>query len=199
MKNYKGKALEKEPAPFEASIANIRKNLTEGKLSNGMKYGIINKELKGDKIQGTFRLRIGNENDLEGKESIGSMAASLLKAGTKTRTKEQIQDELDQMKSSVGTYVYGQNLIISIDTYKQYYPKVMAILQDMLSNATFPENELTKNISETNTWLEGQLKDPDAIANNELQRLASPYPKTSIFYVASLQEQIDKNKKVTKA
>ncbi|HEX7870124.1 MAG TPA: insulinase family protein, partial [Chryseobacterium sp.] len=62
-----------------------------------------------------------------------------------------------------------------------------------------PENELTKTITETNTWLEGQLKDPNAIANNELQRLAAPYPKTSIFYVASLQEQIDDNKKVTKS
>ncbi|MCU7618371.1 insulinase family protein [Chryseobacterium sp. PBS4-4] len=199
VKDYKGKALEKEPAPFEASIANVKKNLTEGKLFNGMKYGVINKELKGYKIQGTFRFRIGNEKDLESKESIGSMTASLLKAGTRTKTKEQIQDELDQMKSSVGAYVYGQNLIISIDTYKQHYPKVMAILQDMLTNATFPENELTKTITETNTWLEGQLKDPDAIANNELQRLAAPYPKTSIFYVASLQEQIDNNKKVTKA
>ncbi|CAD7808580.1 putative zinc protease [Chryseobacterium aquaeductus] len=199
VKNYKGKTLEKEPAPFEASIANVKKNLTEGKLSNGMKYGLIHKELKGDKVQGTFRFRIGNEKDLEGKQSIGSMAASLLKAGTKTKTKEHIQDELDQMKSSVGTYMYGQDLVVNIDTYKQYYPKVMAILQDMLSNATFPENELTKTITETNTWLEGQLKDPDAIANNELQRLAAPYLKTSIFYVSSLQEQIDNNKKVTKA
>ncbi|ASW75698.1 peptidase M16 [Chryseobacterium piperi] len=199
VKDYKGRALEKEPAPFEASIANIKKNLTEGKLSNGMKYGLINKELKGDKIQGTFRLRIGNEKDLQGKEAVAGMAASLLKSGTKTRKKEQIQDDLDQMKSSVYAYVYEQNLIIGINTYKQYYPKVMAIVQDMLSNATFPENELTKTITETNTQLEGQLKDPRAIANNELQRMASPYPKTSIFYIAPLQEQIDKNKKVTRA
>jgi len=199
VKDYKGKAIEKEPAAFEASIANVKKNLTEGKLSNGMKYGLINKELKGDKIQGTFRFRIGNEKDLEGKDAIASVTASLLKSGTKTKTKEQIQDDLDQMKSSVSTYVYGQNLIISLNTYKQYYPKVMAIVQDILTNATFPENELTKTVTETNTWLEGQIKDPDAIANNELQRLASPYPKKSIFYVASLQEQIDDNKKVTRA
>ncbi|KMQ59292.1 peptidase M16 [Chryseobacterium angstadtii] len=199
VKGYKGKALEKEVAPFEASIANVKKNLTEGKLSNGMKYGLINKELKGDKIQGTFRLRIGNEKDLQGKDAIGSITASLLKSGTKTRTKEQIQDELDQMKSSVSANVYGQNLMISISTYKQYYPKVMAIVKDILTNATFPQNELAKTVTETNTWLEGQLKDPEAIAGNDLQRLASPYPKTSIFYVPSLQEQIDENKKVTQA
>ncbi|SHL51370.1 M16 family metallopeptidase [Chryseobacterium polytrichastri] len=199
VKDYKGRAIEKEVAPFEATIANVKKNLTEGKLSNGMKYGLINKELKGEKIQGTFRFRIGNEKDLEGKDAIASVTASLLKSGTKTKTKEQIQDDLDQMKSSVGAYIYGQNLIINVNTYKQYYPKVMAIIQDILTNAIFPENELSKTVIETNTWLEGQLKDPNAIASNELQRLASPYPKTSIFYVASLQEQIDDNKKVTKA
>ncbi|MDC8105619.1 M16 family metallopeptidase [Chryseobacterium sp. PTM-20240506] len=199
VKDYKGRALEKEPAPFEASIANIKKNLTEGKLSNGMKYGLINKELKGEKIQANFRLRIGNEKDLQGKEAIGNITASLLKSGTKTRTKEQIKDELDQMKSSVYAYVYDQNLIIGVNTYKQYYSKVMAIVQDILTNSTFPENEIAKTITEVNTQLEGQLKDPQAIAGNELQRLASPYPKTSIFYVASLQEQIDENKKVTKA
>lgn len=199
VKDYKGRAIEKEAAPFEATIANVKKNLTEGKLSNGMKYGLINKELKGEKIQGNFRFRIGNEKDLEGKDAVASITAALLKSGTKTRTKEQIQDDLDQMKSSVNAYVYGQNLVINVNTYKQYYPKVMAIVQDILTNSTFPENELTKTVTETNTWLEGQLKDPNAIARNELQRLASPYPKTSIFYVASLQEQIDENKKVTRA
>ncbi len=42
-KDYKGKALEKEVAPFEASIKNLKANLSEGKLSNGMKYGVIKK------------------------------------------------------------------------------------------------------------------------------------------------------------
>ncbi|WP_292009360.1 pitrilysin family protein [Chryseobacterium sp.] len=199
VKGYQGKALEKEPAPFEASIANIKKSLKEGTLSNGMKYGLINKELKGGKVQGTFRFRIGNEKDLQGKNAIGSITASLLKSGTTTRTKEKIQDELDRMKSSVNIYIYGQNLIVNLTTYKQYYPEVMSILQDMLTNSIFPDNELAKTVTETNTWLEGQLKDPNAIANNELQRLSSPYPKSSIFYVPTLQEQIDDNKKVTKA
>ena len=198
-KDYKGKAIEKEPAPFEATIANLKKNLTEGVLSNGMKYGLINKELKGEKVQGTFRFMIGNEKDLEGKSAIGDLTASLLKAGTKTRTKEQIQDELDQMKSSIGFYIYGQSFYAQISTYKQYYPKVMDILKDILTNATFPENELAKTVTETNTYLESQLKDPQAIASNELSRLTAPYPTTSIFYSPTMQEQIDANKKVTRA
>lgn len=196
--NYKGKVLEKEPAPFEASIANLKKNLTEGKLSNGMKYGLINKELKGDKVQGTFRFMLGNEKDLVGKAEVASLFASLLKAGTKTRTKEQIQDLLDQTKSNLYFNAYGQNLYLNFSTYKEHFPKIMDLLSDILNNSTFPQNELEKSIAETNTWLEGQIKDPQAIAQNELQRLASPYPKTSVFYTPSLQEQIDNFKKVTR-
>lgn len=196
--NYKGKTLEKEPAPFEASIANLKKNLTEGKLSNGMKYALINKELKGEKIQGTFELMIGNEKDLQGKSTISIMTASLLKTGTKTRTKEQIQDQLDQMKSNINFGVYNQSFFITISTYKQYYPKVMEILHDVLTNSTFPESELIKSVAAFNIWHESQLRDPEAIAKNELSRISSPYPKTSIFYTPTLQEQIDNYKNVTR-
>ncbi|MEN2434485.1 pitrilysin family protein [Weeksellaceae bacterium A-14] len=197
-KDYKGKAPEKEPAPFEASIANLKKNLTEGILSNGMKYGLINKELKGEKVQGTFRFMVGNEKDLLGKSTVGNLAASLLLAGTKTRTKEQIRDQLDEMKSSVYFYSYGQYFYVQLVTYKQYYPKVMDIIQDILTNSVFPQNELDKTVIENNTFLESQLKDPNAIASLELSRMTSPYPKTSIFYTPSVQEQIDANKKVTR-
>ena len=196
--NYKGKALEKEVAPFEASIANLKKNLTEGVLSNGMKYGLINKEVKGDKVMANFKFLLGNEKDLAGKNQIGSFTASLLNAGTKTKTKEQIQDRLDQLKSSINTRIFGQNLIISINTYKNNFPEVMTILKDMLTNSTFPQNEITKSISEETTYLEGQLKDPQAIAGNELQRISAPYPKESVFYTPSMQEEIDNSKKITR-
>lgn len=196
--NYKGKAQEKEVAPFEASIANLKKNLTEGVLSNGMKYGLINKDIKGDKVIANFRLINGNEKDLSGKSTIADLTADLLNAGTKTKTKEQIQDRLDQLKSSISTRSSGQFLVISVNTYKSSYAEVMDILKDMLTNSTFPQNEITKTINENNTNLESQLKDPQAIAQNELARLASPYPKESIFYTATLQEQIDENKKVTR-
>ena len=196
--NYKGKALEKEIAPFEASIANLKKNLTEGKLSNGMKYGLINKAIKGDKVMANFKLLAGNEKDLAGKNSIGALTAQLLNAGTKTKTKEQIQDRLDQLKSSINSRISGQNLYISVNTYKNSYQEVMEILKDMLTNSTFPQNEITNKITEQNTYLEAQLKDPKAIAQNELPRMTAPYPKESVFYTASLQEQIDNNKKITR-
>lgn len=195
-KEYKGKALEKEAAPFEASIKNLKQNLTEGKLSNGVKYGFIKKEIKGGKVEASFKFPVSNEKELEGKTDTGGILAQLLKTGTKTRTKEQIQDRLDQLKSSVDFYYSEQTLSVRITTYKENFKEVMEILNDLLVNSTFPENELTKTIAEYNTYLESQLNDPRSIAFTEIAKQTERYPKGSIFYTSTIQEQINAYKSI---
>ncbi|KOP39063.1 insulinase family protein [Flavobacterium sp. WLB] len=198
-KDYKGKALEKEAAPFEASIKNLKQNFVEGKLTNGIKYGLIKKEIKGGKVQASFKFPVSNEKDLTGKSDIAGILAQLLKTGTKTQTKEQIQDKLDQLKSSINFNFSRQTLSVSVNTYKEHFKEVMGILADLLSNSTFPENELTKTISEYNTYLESSLNDPQAVAFTEISRITTKYPKGSIFYTPTIQEQIDAFKKIKQA
>ncbi|WP_428231670.1 M16 family metallopeptidase [Flavobacterium sp.] len=195
-KDYKGKALEKEAAAFEASIKNLKQNFVEGKLTNGAKYGLIKKEIKGGKVQASFKFPVSNEKDLKGKTDTGTILAQLLKTGTKTKTKEQISDRLDQLKSSLYFGYSGQTLSININTYKESFIEVMEILRDLLFNSTFPQNELTKTISEYNTYLEASLNDPQSIAFIEVSRLTSKYPKESIFYTSTVQEQIEAYKKI---
>lgn len=195
-KDYKGKAIEKEAAPFEASIKNLKQNFVEGKLTNGAKYGLIKKEIKGGKVQANFRFPVSNEKDLAGKTDTGGILAQLLKTGTKTKTKEQIQDRLDQLKSSINFNYSRQTLSIYVSTYKESFKEVMEILGDLLTNSTFPQNELTKTISEYNTYLESSLNDPQSVAFTEISRQTTNYPKESIFYTPTIQEQIDAFKKI---
>ncbi|WPO77155.1 pitrilysin family protein [Flavobacterium sp. KACC 22761] len=195
-KDYKGKALEKEAAPFEASIKNLKQNLVEGKLSNGIKYGLIKKEIKGGKVNASFKFPVSNEKDLEGKTDVAGILAQLLKTGTKTQTKEQIQDRLDKLKSSVNFNFSRQTLSLTISTYKESFKEVMGIVADLLANSTFPENELTKTIAEYNTYLEANLNDPQSVAFTEVNRQTTKYPKESIFYTPTIQEQMDAFKKI---
>lgn len=194
--NYKGKALEKDTAPFEASIKNLKANLVEGKLSNGMKYGLIKKEIKGGKVLGSFRFPVSNNKDLNGKSDVGSLMAQVLKTGTKTHTKEQMQDMLDGWKSNVNFGFGGQTLYVNFSTYKENLPKVMGLIKEILTESTFPEAELAKTVNEYNTYLEGSLNDPQSIAFSEIEKITQNYPKESIYYTASTKEQIENNKKV---
>lgn len=195
-KDYKGKALEKEVAPFEASIKNLKANLSEGKLSNGMKYGVIKKEIKGGKIAASFRFPVSNAKDLSGKSQIGALMAQVMKTGTKSHTKEQIQDMLDQWKSSINFSFGGQTLYANVNTYKEYLPKVMGLMKEILTESSFPEAELVKTVNEYNTYLEGSLNDPQALAFTEIEKITANYPKESIFYTPSFKEQIETNKTI---
>ena len=197
--NYKGKEVDAEVAPFEASIANLKANYKEGKLSNGVKYGLIDKQIKGNKVNLTIQFPVSNEKDLAGKSSVAQLTAQLLSAGTKNMTKEQIKDQLDVLKSSVFFSFNGQNLVASISTYKDSFEKTMDIVRQIVSEPTFPQNELEKTVIEYTTYYESQLNDPQALAFTEIERLTSNYPKTSLFYTPSYQEEIDGMKKVKQA
>lgn len=195
-KDYKGKALEKDAAPFEASIKNLKANLTEGQLSNGMKYGLIKKDIKGGKVLGSFKFPVSNAKDLTGKSDVGALMAQVLKTGTKSHTKEQIQDMLDEWKSNINFGFSGQTLFVNFSTYKENLPKVTSLIKEILTESTFPEAELVKTVNEYNTYLESSLNDPQSIAFTEIEKITENYPKESIYYTASTQEQIDNNKKV---
>ncbi|WP_313579915.1 pitrilysin family protein [Chishuiella sp.] len=194
--NYKGRATEKEAKPFEASIKNLKAHFSEGKLVNGLKYGIIDKEIKGEKVILSFNLPVSNEKELANKNEIGSLTAELLTAGTKNLTKEQIKDQLDALKSSVYFRFNGQTLSVSITTYKNSLEKTMDIVRQIITEPIFPEKELAKTVNEYVTYFDANSNDPQALAFNEISRITSNYPKSSIFYTASYQEQIEAYKKV---
>ena len=194
--NYKGREMEKEAKPFEATIKNLKANYSEGQLSNGLKFGIIDKEIKGEKVSISLNLPLSNEKDLANKQTIGELTAQLLSAGTKSMTKEQIKDRLDELKSSVYFGFSGQNLTVSINTYKKSLDETMKIVKDMITDPIFPETELQKAINENVTYLEGNMNDPQTVAFTEISRITTNYPKTSIFYTATFQELIDATKKV---
>jgi len=190
--DYKGKALEKDAAPFEASIKNLKANLVEGKLSNGMKYGLIKKEIKGGKVLGSFKFPVSNDKDLSGKSDVGSLMAQVLKTGTKSHTKEQIQDMLDGWKSNVNFGFSGQTLFVNFSTYKENLPKVMGLIKEILTESTFPDAELAKTVSEYNTYLEGSLNDPQSLAFTEIEKITEIIRKK-----ASITLLLQKNRSKT--
>lgn len=59
--NYKGKEVLDDTRPFEASISNLENHYTHGQISNGLKYGVIDKDIKGEKIQISVTLPVSNE------------------------------------------------------------------------------------------------------------------------------------------
>lgn len=196
-KEYKGRKTNNATESFETSITNIKSKTTYGQLKNGMKYALLPKPTKGDKIVGTMMLKMGNLKSLENKADIAYLTAKMLKTGTATRTRKNINDELDQLKSSIDFYGSANTLNINLNTDKEHFSKVMDLLSDLLLHPSFDAQEFDKLILETKGELEASLSDPGNLANEVFAKKVNLYPKNHPLYSSSSKEQLESIKSIT--
>ncbi|MDD4968448.1 MAG: pitrilysin family protein [Paludibacter sp.] len=190
--NYKGKIQDKSAGNFNASIENILKGTEEGKLTSGGKYAILEKPTKGDKIEGKILMRMGNETSLSEKSLIAGLTARMLKTGTKTKTKQQINDLLDQYKTNLSIYANVDGLFVNLSTDKSNFKNAMDMVNDILRNPTFNADEFEKVKLEMKAELETYKSEPQMVANEKLLAATAKYPKTHPYYSATTDESLTK-------
>jgi zinc protease len=193
---YKGKEVAAQKADFENSIDNIRKNAVYGKLANGGKYVLLEKPTKGDKINASLSLRMGDENSLMNKAEVAQIAAAMLKTGTTTKTKKQISDELDRIKTEISFNGSAGGLIITLNTDKQNLPAALALLDDMLHHPKYDATEFEKVVLDTKANYEANRNEPFNAAFTKLQKITTKYPKGHPYYAADTDESLEELNKV---
>jgi zinc protease len=197
VKDYKGKAMQANTATFETSVANIVKSTEEGKLASGGKYALLEKPAKGDKIEARIILRMGDEKSLSQKSMIANLTSSMLKLGTKTRSKKDINDQLDQYKINLSLGGSVDGLYVRISTDKANLSNALNLTQDILRNPSFDPAEFEKLKLETKSRLETNQNDPQFVANEELTKITSLYPKTHPYYSETTVESLETLSKIT--
>lgn len=196
LNGYKGKEVAAQKANFENTIENIKKNTEYGTLANGGKYALLEKPTKGDKITAAITLRFGDEKSLSDRSEAAAVLADMLKMGTTTRTKKQIADELDKIKTTISFSGGAGSLSINISTDKQNLPAALVLLDDMLKNPRFDAAEFDKIILDTKADYESSKSDPQSRASEKLGKLLSKYSKGHPYYASSTEESLDDLSKV---
>ena len=201
VKGYKGKASGPASAEtFEATISNIKKRTEYGQLSNGMKYALLKKPVKGDKVYGTIILKFGDEQSLAGKTSTSALAAAMLKNGTLTRSKKQLNDELDKLKSSIDISAnQGDASAVTIQfvSDRDNCAATLDLLADILLHPSFDKNEYDKLVIDLNSELDKGRTDPQYVAFNTMTRKMAPYGAGHPLYTESVDEQLGDLKTIT--
>ena len=152
-------------------------------LENGLKVFVVeNAKLP----MVSFSLIIDRDQIFEGDQA-GYVAAAgeLLSRGTKSRTKEQIDEEVDFIGaglSTSSTSVFGSSLV-------KHKEKLLAIMADVTLNPSFPPEELDKIKKQTISGLQSQKEDPNAIAENV--RLVLRYGKDHPYGELTTEETVN--------
>jgi zinc protease len=188
---YKGKEVAGQKANFENSITNIKKSTEYGTLGNGGKYALLQKPTKGDKINASISIRFGDENSLMNKKYAANLVASMLKTGTANRTKKQISDELDRIKTDISIFGNPSGAVINVNTDKQNLSAALALLDDLLRNPKFDESEFEKVKLDAKANIEAYKNDPQSLASEKLSKLTTNYPKGHPNYASSSDESLE--------
>ncbi len=194
--NYVGKKAMELGEAFDASNENIMKRSKSGTIAGGAKYSLLTKTTKGNTINGSITLRIGSEQNLMNKSSIASFTASMLMKGTKSRTEQQIKDELDNLKSRVTIFGFGQQVTINFESIKDNFQKTMQIINDVLRNPAFGQKEFDLLMQEEITGIEDGKSEPQNLASIEMGRIMNPKAKGHIQYTQTVEENLEETRSV---
>ena len=191
--DYKGKPPESEGEKFDATIENIEKRTVRSTLADGMKLAVLNKQTRGHIVRAKLTLRYGSEAALTGTANrvAASMLGSAMMRGTSKHSYQQLQDQWDLLESQVSMYSQETGrLDVSIQTTREHLAEVLTLVDEVLRQPAFPQDQLDILTKESLTALDDQKSDPQAQAFVTLSRAAAPYPASHPRYVPTTEESI---------
>lgn len=153
-------------------------------LDNGLKVIVVENN-KIPKV--TYQVTLDTDPVIEG-ESAGfvSLTGNLLRAGTTTKTKAEIDEAIDFIGASLGTYSTG----VSGSVLKKFSNEFLELMSDVLLNPVFPEEELEKLKKQNISGIQTAKNNASSIAQNINTTVAygNNHPYGEIVTEKSLEE-----------
>jgi zinc protease len=187
--DYQGREARSAGEAFEPSAANIEARAQRHVLSNGTRVVLLPKATRGERVFGQLTLRSGSEDTLMNLGAAPNMATSMLSRGSESLTRQQINDRIDELQSSLNI---GGGWVVraGMETQRTQLPELLDLAATLLRQPTFPERELAELKRQTINGIEQSQDDPGSVARQSLRQHLDPYPPGHPLHVADWQTQI---------
>jgi len=213
-RNYSSKVSVVRGESFDPTIANIDSRVVRLKLSNGMKVAILSKKTANNIVGATLDLRFGDATTLAGQREAAAFAGSMLMAGTKSHSREQIQEELRKLNAQV--FVSGgggggggrggrgggpggglSSATATISAPAENFVPALRLAVEILKEPVYPQDDFDRIKTQRLKALELAPTEPTQLAAERLNRYLSPFSKGDTQYSPTQQEQIPDLQKAT--
>jgi zinc protease len=188
--SYTGKAAQSEGEKFDATLDNIEKRTTRVAFASGMKLGMLQKETRGDVVRARLTIRFGTEKDFMKQREAIALFGEMLSRGTKKHNFQQLKDTWDALEAQVSFSSQPGAIDINIQTTHDNLPAVLALVDEVLRQPAFPQDQFDIAVKEELTQLDADKSDPQAQAFTAFRRAAMPYPKDHPLYTPTTEEEI---------
>jgi zinc protease len=197
LKDFKGGEAIAAGEAFDPSPANIETRVVRSRLPDGLKVVLLPKKTRGGTVIATVILRFGDEKSLFGKSAEAQFAGGLLMRGTRNKTRQQIQDEMDRLKARINVTGGATNATATIETTEANLPAALRLAAEILREPSYPEREFDQLRQQRLAGVEASRSEPGALASVALDKRLNPYPRGDVRYASSHEEQMEDLQKVT--
>ena len=167
-------------------------------LPNGLKLVMFPKKTRGGTVAASINIRFGDEKSLFGKSTAGSMAGAMLMRGTKSKNRQQIQDEMDRLKAQINVSGNVDSASANIRTLEANLADSLRFARELLREPSFPEAEFEQIRQQDIARVESGKTEPNMLAILDLnRRMNAKYRRGDTRYVSTIDEQLEDLKKVT--
>ena len=192
---------------FEPTPANIEKRVVRTKLSNGLKVVFLPKKTNAGNISAVLELHFGDASTLSGQNAAASMASSLLMRGTKSKTRQQLQDAIDKLDARVSAGSGGRRggpssisaIEASVEAKAANFFAALRLAAEILKEPAFPESDFENIRKQRIAAFESARTDPSSLTQWAIAPRISPYPQGHPLHPGTLDSQIAELQKLTLA
>jgi zinc protease len=210
LRDYKSTLTVSQGESFDPTPANIESRVTRSRLPNGMKLAMLPRKTRGGTVEVIVELQFGDAQSLAGKSAAAQIAGGLLMRGTKTKSRQQIQDEMDKLNARIMVSGGGGEMgggrrggrggptttssvssaSANIQTTAENLTAALRLAVEMLREPAFNESDFEQVKQQRVAAIEANLKEPASLASEILQAYISPYPRGDVRHVPTMEEQI---------
>src|ERR1017187_11019568 len=163
-KDFKGGEAMAPGEVFDPSNANIDSRVTRGKMANGLKVTLLPKKNRGGTVVASLVVRFGDEKTLFGKSAVAQVVGAVLMRGTKSKSRQQIQDEMDKLKAQISVSGGVNNATASIETVEANLPGALKLAAEILREPSFPQAEFEQVRQQSIAGIEEGRSEPQVLA-----------------------------------
>ena len=124
-------------------------------------------------------------NWYEEQNLVAATANHLLKNGTRTKTAFQVNEHFEYYGAYLNRACYSETATLNLHTLSKHLPQLLPVVQELITDSVFPEEELQIYKQNNRQRLEVSLKKSDFVAGRLIDEyvygLQHPYGKYSTF------------------
>ena len=192
------KEILKTPSKFDRSVEPAQGPMPEitlpdvwkDNLANGMKvYGIEQHELP--LVQ--FNIVFDGGKLLDDMEKIGvaNLVGDLMMEGTKNKTPEELEEEIELLGSSINMYAGSNSITISVNTLVRNYRNTLALVEEILLEPRWDEEEFELAKIKIINNLKRRKADPNYIASNTFNKLVYGENHIYAYNISGTEESVE--------